>query len=99
MESCVADEGIPNVIGLFRHLEAGHVALGWGGSSLDNNTEYCFPWGRGGVHTKVHPQHFHNYITVWHVDSEGFIRKDFSVSRVFVLVLFFLFFVFLSVYL
>lgn len=50
MESCVADEGIPNVIGLFRHLAAGHVALGRGGSSLDNNAEHCCLKGIGDVH-------------------------------------------------
>lgn len=37
-----ADEGIPNIIGLFRHLAEGRAALGLGGSSLDRILEHCW---------------------------------------------------------
>ena len=58
MESCVADEGIPNIIGLFRHLAAGHVAPDRGGSSWDNNTEHYRPRGRGGFKRKYKAEIF-----------------------------------------
>lgn len=63
MESCVADEGIPNIIGLFRHLAAGHGALGPGWSSLDKNTEHCYLRGMGGVHGRTTLKLFVNVLT------------------------------------
>lgn len=67
-----------SVIGLFRHLAADHVALGWGRSSLDNKNRPALPQGKGrGSNTStVHIQHFLNDFTVWVVDSFSVLRRS-----------------------